>query len=210
MFLGIFSQNQRRTRRAAVTVAAMTANSLSIPAALPIDWPSELLRHGRWLRGVLLARSRDWHAIDELLQAVSIAVLQAPALRDPSRVAPWLYRVAVRIALLHRRRLGRERRLQSALAQHEQSVARTAQSPLDWLVAVERNQLIRQALGCLPSKEAELLLLKYIEDWSYCDIAEHLGITESAVESRLTRARSKLRAQLLRGSRNDPSSWFAP
>lgn len=37
----------------------MAANTHSLTAALPIDWPSELLRHGRWLRGVLLARSRD-------------------------------------------------------------------------------------------------------------------------------------------------------
>lgn len=187
----------------------MAANSLSLTAVLPIDWPSELLRHGRWLRGVLLARSRDMQAIDELLQAVSVAAVQAPSLRDPSRIAPWLYRIAVRVALLHRRRLGRERRLQASLtALRRVGLVDTEQSPLDWLLVVERNQLVRQALACLPTKEAELLLLKYTEDWSYRELAEHLGISESAVESRLTRARSKLRTQLLRGPHCDSTNWF--
>jgi RNA polymerase sigma-70 factor (ECF subfamily) len=39
-------------------------------------------------------------------------------------------------------------------------------------------------------------LLKYAQNWSYHEIAEHLGISHSAVESRLHRARRKLRNEL--------------
>lgn len=42
----------------------------------------------------------------------------------------------------------------------------------------------------------EILLLKYKEDWSYVEIANHLGVSHSAVESRLHRARRKLRCEL--------------
>jgi RNA polymerase sigma-70 factor (ECF subfamily) len=49
----------------------------------------------------------------------------------------------------------------------------------------------------LNSKDAELLLLKYTEDWSYHELAAHLGISHSAVETRLHRARQRLRAELI-------------
>jgi RNA polymerase sigma factor (sigma-70 family) len=48
----------------------------------------------------------------------------------------------------------------------------------------------------MPKRDAELLLLKYTEDWSYRQLADHLGISTSAVEARLHRAREKMRRQL--------------
>ena len=68
---------------------------------------------------------------------------------------------------------------------------------LDWLIATERRVLIRQALDRLPPKETEILLLKYTQDWKYQQIAEHLGISVGAVESRLHRARHKLRGEMI-------------
>lgn len=68
--------------------------------------------------------------------------------------------------------------------------------PLDWLLAKEQQRIVREALTKLPSREAELLLLKYTEDWSYRQLAEHLGVTTSAVEARLHRAREKMRRSL--------------
>jgi RNA polymerase sigma-70 factor (ECF subfamily) len=58
--------------------------------------------------------------------------------------------------------------------------------------------LVRQALGELRRRDAEILLLKYTEDWSYRQLAEHLGLSTSAVEARLHRARHKMRQALAR------------
>ena len=55
---------------------------------------------------------------------------------------------------------------------------------------------MRLAVKRLPRRDAEILLLKYTEDWSYRDLAERLGISESAVEARLYRARQRLRGEL--------------
>ena len=68
--------------------------------------------------------------------------------------------------------------------------------PLSWLLADERQQLVRVALERLPRRDAEILLLKYTEDWAYQQIAEHLGVGHSAVELRLHRARTRLRREL--------------
>ena len=55
---------------------------------------------------------------------------------------------------------------------------------------------VRAAMSRLPKRDAEILMLKYNEDWSYQAIAEHLGISHSAVEARLHRARQRLRTEL--------------
>jgi RNA polymerase sigma-70 factor (ECF subfamily) len=57
---------------------------------------------------------------------------------------------------------------------------------------------VRQALSRLPPRDADVLVLKYTEQWSYRDLAAHLGTTESAIEARLHRARQRLREQLTR------------
>jgi RNA polymerase sigma-70 factor (ECF subfamily) len=59
-------------------------------------------------------------------------------------------------------------------------------------------ELTRQALLSLEGRDAEILLLKYGERWSYRQIAERLGITDKAVDCRLLRARERLRNELSR------------
>lgn len=164
-----------------------------------IDWPLELERNGRWLRTVIRARCGEPQAVEEIFQEVAAAAIaQKSPLQDASKVGSWLYQLAVRQSLLYRRKLGRKRKLEQNYAERGQPLLerREPVDPLGWLLASERRKLIRQAMENLPEKDAELLLLKYTENWSYHQIAEHVGISHSAVESRLHRARAKLRTEL--------------
>jgi RNA polymerase sigma factor (sigma-70 family) len=68
------------------------------------------------------------------------------------------------------------------------------------LLSIERRQSIRAALERLGTKDREILLLKYTQDWSYRQLSERMGISESAVEARLHRARQRLRAELVRSA----------
>jgi RNA polymerase sigma-70 factor (ECF subfamily) len=170
-----------------------------------VDWTAALAQHGRWLRTVVLARVGDAAAADDVMQEVAaVAVEKGHQLRDPARVAPWLYRLAVVAALQYRRRQGRGRKLIDRFAERRRPTEADAREPdpLDWLLADERKKLVRQALGLLRRRDAEILLLKYTEDWSYRQLAEHLGLSTSAVEARLHRARQKMRQAL---ARLDPS-----
>lgn len=156
-----------------------------------------LAQHGRWLRTVLLARSGEPAAVDELFQEMVVNVLKTPAERWPiSQVTAWLYTIAVRIALLHRRKCGRRRRLISRV-QTTVDFSPRSSDPLSFLLAAERQQMVRTAMGRLLPKERELLLLKYSEGWSYDEIAEHLGLSPGQVSTQLYRARGKLRGILL-------------
>ena len=168
-------------------------------AAHPIDWPAELERHGRWLRTVALARVGDAAAADDVMQDVAVtAVEKGHQLRDAGSIAGWLYRLVVVSALQFRRRQGRRRKLVERFADRYTPTDSDSRErdPLDWLLTDERKKMVRQALAHLSRRDAEILLLKYTEDWTYRQLADHLGLSTSAVEARLHRAREKMRRAL--------------
>lgn len=173
----------------------------SEPAASVIDWPAEFARHGRWLRTVALARVGEAAAADDVLQEVSMtAIEKGHQLRDRSRIAGWLYRLVVVASLQYRRRQGRRKKLLDRYVSRQPSSDGTARGtdPLGWLLADEQKAMVRQSLAMLPPRDAEIMLLKYGEDWSYQQLADHLGLSVSAVEARLHRARQKMRQALCR------------
>jgi RNA polymerase sigma-70 factor (ECF subfamily) len=161
---------------------------------------ASLAEHGRWLRTVLVARGVERSALDEVMQEIAAEALRrAPQLRDPSRTAAWLYRLAVTQVLLYRRRAGRRRKLVVRLADSGAAPSEAVDhDPLAWLLAEEAQRLVRQAIATLPERDAEILLLKYTEDWSYAQLSHRLGVTTSAVEARLHRARGRMRTALAR------------
>jgi RNA polymerase sigma factor (sigma-70 family) len=174
-------------------------------SASRVDWPAALAEHGRWLRTVVFARVGDPHGVDEVLQNVAVAAIEhGDRLRDATKVAPWLYRLAVVGALQWRRRQGRGKKLLDRYATRVPPTEMDLDEPdpLDWLLAGEQRKLVRTALRQMPRRDAEILILKYTEDWSYRQLAVHLGLSTSAVEARLHRARHKMRRLLVAA---DPS-----
>ncbi len=162
-----------------------------------IDWQAEFQRHERWLRSIVYARSGEPGAVDDIMQEVALAaVRQSAPIADPTKVAPWLYRLAVRYVLLYRRKMGRTRKLINRYAERFQPSAHdqhVESNPLTWMLCEERRELVRSALQQLRGGDVEILMLKYTENWSYHAIAEHLSVSHSAVEARLHRARERLR-----------------
>ena len=180
-------------------MTATRSSSLPPDAAGQIDWQARLAENDRWLRTVVYSRVGSPQAVDEVMQEVALAAVRQKApISDPSKVAPWLYRLSVVQSLLYRRKMGRRRKLTDRFTDEFRPTEedRRAVDPLDWLLAEERRALVRQAMETLPSRDAEILLLKYTENWTYKQLVEKLGISHSAVESRLHRARGKLRDRL--------------
>lgn len=154
--------------------------------------------HEAWLRTTLLARLGNRDEVEEVLQEVAVAAANQSAKDEKiERVGPWLYRVAMRQIMLFRRKAGRRKKLISNVAQMRQpSEVDTGRSPLEFLMSQERQGEIRSAMSQMSERDRQLLMLKYVEGMSYGQIAEQVGVTPSAVQSRLHRARGLLRAQL--------------
>lgn len=171
------------------------------PTGLSIDWAVALAVHQGWLRSVIGALVGERQATDDVMQEVAVAAVeQRSPIADPSKVAPWLYRLAVVHSMRYRRRRSRQRR-------HEDRAADTAQRarhnsdgepPDEWLLRQERHDLVRTALGRLRPRETEILRLKYFENWTYQQMADRMGISEKALDARLHRARARLRDELAR------------
>ena len=156
--------------------------------------------HQAWLRTTLQARLGCAHEVEEVMQEVAIAAATQSAKQQPvERVAPWLYRVALRQMMLFRRKAGRRKRLvenAARLSPETDSHSRTRE-PLEWLISLERQKEVQSAMSQMSERDRQLLMLKYVDGLSYGEIAQRIGVTASSVHSRLHRARALLRERLL-------------
>lgn len=169
--------------------------------------------HGSWLKAVAIARLRGFEGAEDVMQDVAMAAVRNWAtLRTNANARPWLYRLTVRAALMHRRTLGRARKRiaeameiytgrhgasEAAGGGRDETGARGG-DPLRALLASERHAQLRIAMARLPIKDLEMLLLKHVDDCSYQEIAGRLGVTAGVVQMRLFRARQKLRGIMLK------------
>ena len=162
--------------------------------------PLEALpKHESWLRTVLLSRLGSRDEVEDIMQEVAVAAANRSAKFMPvEQAGPWLYRVAIRQMLQFRRKAGRYRKLLKNAGEHQgcQPAHLDNRSPLDFLLHQERQETVRLALHGMAERDRQLLMLKYVDGLSYQQIANLLGVTPQAVQSRLHRARAVMRDRL--------------
>lgn len=126
------------------------------------------------------------------------AYRKAADVRPQGQVYTWLYRIAVNHCLnkLRRRKLVRFLRLDAPGDEDSPTFdpLDRAADPASSLEARRRWQATRQAIAKLPENQRSVLVLVRFEGLSYKQVAEVLGITAGAVESRLVRAMRRLEA----------------
>jgi RNA polymerase sigma-70 factor, ECF subfamily len=126
------------------------------------------------------------------------AYRKAADVRPQGQVYTWLYRIAVNHCLnkLRRRKLVRFLRWEAPAEGDSPAFdpPDRAAGPDAILDARRRWQATRLAIGKLPENQRAVLVLVRFEGLSYRQVAEVLGITEGAVESRLVRAMRRLEA----------------
>lgn len=129
-------------------------------------------------------------AEDLTQEAFCKAQLQMAQLRDATRAKAWLFSI-LRNAYLHRARAQRQHRLVSL-----DSVGDVAETLPDPLPEVEPERL-QQALNELPEVFRTPVILYYLEEFTYRDIAEQMDLPIGTVMSRLARAKAYLKGRLL-------------
>ena len=166
-----------------------------------IDWGVALRENERWMRSTIALRVGEAAAVDEVFQEVALAATSQKApLRDVAKLGSWLYRLVVIQSALYRRKVGRKRKLLKRYAEEVISSQNqySQTEPIDWLLSKERQTMIRNALATLSEEERNILLMKYRDELSYRDIAAKLHSTELAVQSKLHRARARLKRAVLK------------
>lgn len=117
---------------------------------------------------------------------------------DPSRAfAPWLYRIATNLCLdFLRRRKARPQTLQLDPELDLRDARALGDSPEGALLRKESRQAVMGALQKLPANYRTALVLRYVDDLEYPEIASILGISEANVQMRVSRGRQRLRELL--------------
>jgi RNA polymerase sigma-70 factor, ECF subfamily len=144
------------------------------------------------LRRFIARRVGNEHDAEDLLQKVFLrAHVAVRGVRNPDRVRPWLYRVA-----------------SNAVADHDRKGRLAAQPvvPHDTLAEddPQTENLNEEVAACLgpmieefPERYRRALVLADLEGRPQVEVAEELGLSPSGANSRVQRARKKLRAALL-------------
>ena len=149
-------------------------------------------RHERLVYNLALRYMGDPATADDMAQEAFLKAFRLlGGFRGDAAFSTWLYRVTSSVCLTELRR--RARRRESPLdmvALGRQPADTTAPEELDLRRAV------RRCIGRLPRKYATVIGLYYLQQCSYEEIAESLGIPLGTLKTWMHRARLQLRALL--------------
>ena len=135
---------------------------------------------------------------DDLFQEILLQVWQSlPNFRDDSKPTTWLYRVALNTALAWKRDEKKQRRNLSSLSISDGAASFDVAAPGDTSPEAQRNDRIVEqlyaAIRALPPARRALVVL-YLDGFTYREIADVVGISESNVGVSLNRIKKDLAA----------------
>jgi RNA polymerase sigma factor (sigma-70 family) len=157
----------------------------------------------RWelpVKGLIARIVLNASEAEELAQETFVRVWQQrEKFRGGAEFRPWVFAIAVNLA---RNRLRWWRRRPSvSLQEWSESTGEGREARgegAEHLELAERAMAVRDAVAALPLELREAIVLSEYEQMSHAEIAEAVGTTTKAVESRVARAREKLRETLKR------------
>ncbi|MBP3698069.1 MAG: sigma-70 family RNA polymerase sigma factor, partial [Oscillospiraceae bacterium] len=133
---------------------------------------------------------------DEAAQEAFVAAWRAlPNFRGDAKFSTWLYRLTTNAAIDVMRR---EKRHQTVGEGEMVDLADDADSPQERVERTEQQEAVQKALATLSEEYREVLLLRYMEELDYAEIAEVLQLPSGTVKSRINRAKAALKTALLK------------
>jgi RNA polymerase sigma-70 factor, ECF subfamily len=138
----------------------------------------------------------DYEEATDTAQEVFLSAYKSiQQFRGDANFATWLYRIAFNHASTRRKSLSAKRQRQVAL-EDDTVLVDSGANPETSAEQKEIQQYVQQALNSLDGDDAQIILLRDLQDVSYHDIAQTLDVPVGTVKSRLHRARQALRMSL--------------
>ena len=138
----------------------------------------------------------DYDEASETAQEVFLSAYKSiQQFRGDANFSTWLYRIAFNHASTRRKSLSSRRQRQVAL-EEDVVLVDSGPNPETSAERKEIQQCVQQALNSLDGDDAQIILLRDLQDVSYDDIAQTLDVPVGTVKSRLHRARQALRISL--------------
>lgn len=151
------------------------------------------------LRPFVARRVRSAVDVDDVIQEVFLRMQRSLAdLRDEERFGPWVYRIA-RSAIGDHHRATARHGLADGETRDEPAGSATADAADDdddLAASAAAARCMAPFVAALPSPYREALTLAELEGMSQRDAAERLGVSLSAMKSRVQRGRGQVRDAL--------------
>jgi RNA polymerase sigma-70 factor (ECF subfamily) len=147
-------------------------------------------RYQRRVYGVALRIVRAHDVADDVAQEAFLRAWRSLDRFELGRpFGPWVCRIAANLAVNHvRSPRAREEGLPEGYADTRSSEP----GPLGTVLDAEARRVLDEAVGELSAEQRAVFVLRAVEEMSYEEIAETLGISQGTVMSRLFRARARL------------------
>ena len=146
------------------------------------------------LRAFLAKMVSDKTNVDDVTQEVWMEVFRdLGKLKDPGAFLPWMYRIA-------RNRAFRILRRKSHATIPIEETDAISQATEDATFGADDARAVHAALDRLIPEHREVLLLRFIEDMNYEDIAAVVGVPVGTVRSRIHNAKRLLRGIIEKGN----------
>lgn len=181
--------------------ADLVARALARDAAGRAAFATLVARHHPMLSRTCL-RALDGDAAlaaDATQDAVLQALVGLGSLRDPGAFGAWLTGIGLRIARRLGAGAGARRRREDGDAEALAALPSGEASPDEAAARAATVARVRAAVAALPPGQRDAVFLYYLAGLSRAEVAEHLGTAESAIRTRLHKARATLRAHLDEG-----------
>jgi len=150
-------------------------------------------RHHRSLYANALRRLGDPVAAEDAVQDAFLRAFRNIERFDGDyHLDAWLHRIVTNTCHDIGRRRGRDTRLFDRACTEVEVEAAPADEALD---AMPRQQ-ITDALDALPESYREVLMLRFVDELPYADVAEKAGISEQNARARVSRGRTMLKRML--------------
>jgi RNA polymerase sigma-70 factor (ECF subfamily) len=151
-------------------------------------------------RGVARLIGPNAADVSDVVQETMLAAARSARTFDPSKGSlwNWVWGVARLQVAMHFRKRQRDDRLKEASGRVVRWLDGTDPPPSELLESAELAESVRFALTELPDDYGSLLTAKYLDGQSVETIAKRERSTETAVRSKLARAREAFRGAFLR------------
>jgi RNA polymerase sigma factor (sigma-70 family) len=150
-------------------------------------------RHGPLVLAVCRRVLEDRHEAEDAFQATFfILARKAGLLRQPGRLGPWLYGVAVRTARKARAQRARRHQVE------RQAAVDVIGQHRDDVVWRDLRPVLDEAVAALPESYRVPFVLHHLEGATVAEVASRLGRPQGTVAAQLARAKERLRARLAR------------
>ncbi|MDQ2919317.1 MAG: sigma-70 family RNA polymerase sigma factor [Verrucomicrobiota bacterium] len=132
---------------------------------------------------------------EDLMQEITLQLWRAYPRYSPKRpFSTWMYRIALNLAISFLRRQTHPVRQTLSLEENQIDVAGDAARDPEM---DERVAILQHVIDSLPPLERGLMLL-YLDEHSYREIAAILGLSETNVATKLNRLKQRVREEILK------------